>query len=518
MTWHDWCNFQIGQLRADRGAAIAPATLQPLFPVWNDPSTWNVAGLPLSSMNQYQASLGNCTIHSPRNIFGLWYQDDWQVTSRLTLNLGVRYDVETDAFANELQVPNVPGALGEVFLKAGRPNDTNNVSPRFGAAWSLNDRTVIRGGAGIYFSEVINQAAHPVRFATVQVVPQVPFDNRADFAVNPWNGPLPSFAAIQPTFCNNRPELAANFGLANPGCTRRAVGQTLVAPNAQYPHSYQTSIGFQRQVGNTMSVTADYAYTALRHDRVTGYNVNLGFDPATGKNYNFNTDFAHRPYPDWGAVLMDIFEGKTNTHSLQTSWSKRMNNRWQASGTYTLSGYWDGTPDPWSGIPGTSFGTGGPVPFNVAEPFSAQYGLGATDQRHRAVFNGIWDVGYGFQLSGLYFATSGLRYGRTYGGDQAVTGATINSTRVRPDGSVVPRNAFLGAPLHRVDLRVQRRFRLAGRTSVDGIFEAFNLFNHENYGAYATTESSGASFGQPSQNLNVAYQPRMMQLGFRATF
>lgn len=72
----------------------------------------------------------------------------------------------------------------------------------------------------------------------------------------------------------------------------------------------------------------------------------------------------------------------------------------------------------------------------------------------------------------------------------------------------------LADPIHRVDIRVQQRFPIGGRTRVDGILEVFNLFDHANFGSYTTLESS-PRYGQPTQNLNVAYQPRILQLGFR---
>ena len=66
-------------------------------------------------------------------------------------------------------------------------------------------------------------------------------------------------------------------------------------------------------------------------------------------------------------------------------------------------------------------------------------------------------------------------------------------------------------------MRVQRRFRLSGRTSVDGLAEVFNVFNRANYGSYVTQESN-RSYGQPSFNSNIAYQPRMLQFGIRVAF
>jgi hypothetical protein len=63
-------------------------------------------------------------------------------------------------------------------------------------------------------------------------------------------------------------------------------------------------------------------------------------------------------------------------------------------------------------------------------------------------------------------------------------------------------------------MRVQRRFRLGSHLTADGIFEVFNLFNHANFNSYVTNASSPA-FRRPVQDTNLAYAPRMLQLGFR---
>src|SRR5262249_49935112 len=149
----------------------------------------------------------------------------------------------------------------------------------------------------------------------------------------------------------------------------------------------------------------------------------------------------------------------------------------------------------------------------VAPDLGGQYSLAAGDQRHRAVFNGIWDMGRGFQLSGLYFFSSGVRYATSYGGDLRGLGSG-GEQRLRTDGTIVPRNNFVGAPLHRMDLRLQRRFAFNGHAGVDGLLEVFNVFNHANYGTYNTQESNRL-YGTPSYNSNVSYQPRVLQLGFR---
>ena len=161
-------------------------------------------------------------------------------------------------------------------------------------------------------------------------------------------------------------------------------------------------------------------------------------------------------------------------------------------------------------------GFGQVVSFPVAPDLGDEYGLSTADQRHRAVFNSIWEVGRGFQLSGLYFFGSGQRYATSYGGDRRNSGGQAGG-RLRPDGTIVPLNDFVGDPIHRVDMRMQQRIPLGGRARIDGILEVFNVFNHANYGSYTTAESNSL-YGLPSQNANVAYAPRMLQLGFRLTF
>ena len=96
------------------------------------------------------------------------------------------------------------------------------------------------------------------------------------------------------------------------------------------------------------------------------------------------------------------------------------------------------------------------------------------------------------------------------------TGST-GGTRRRDDGSVIPRNSFVGTPLHRVDARLQQRISLGGRRSLDGILEVFNLLDHANYGSF-TTDVDSTLYATPVYNSDVAYASRAVQLGFRLAF
>ena len=313
-----------------------------------------------------------------------------------------------------------------------------------------------------------------------------------DFATNPFNGAPPTFEqALRVT-------------------GRDAAPQGISSANLHLPYSWQTSIGVQRQIGQTVAFNADYVYTGTRSDS-NSRNANLSYNPATGANYPYS-DVSKRPYPTWGRITTLYSEGSSAYHGLQTAFTKRLNHNWQASATYTLSGFY--STDGAAQGPCWAAGVFSPCPagFKVTPDVGGDSSFASADQRHRAVFSGIWQLPYSFQLSGLYFFSSGVRRSTSYGADLRDRGSS--SGRLRPDGSIIPRNPFVGLPLHRVDFRLLKKFAIAGNVKVDGIFEMFNVFNHANYGTYTTSESS-AAYGKPQTDPNVAYQPRMLQLGFR---
>ena len=300
------------------------------------------------------------------------------------------------------------------------------------------------------------------------------------------------------------------------GCLRREITREIPPPGVEVQYSNQASIGLQQQLATAMALEANYVYTAGRAEE-RDHNMNLSYNPATGVNYPF-ADITRRPYPQWGLVLGEFMNGQSLYRALETSFTKRMRNRWQASATYTFGKFYDAFSDPVNivFVNGKEDPIEVPLGFKVARDLGREWTLASTDQRHRAVFNGIWDAGHGFEVSGVYFYSSGQRFSTNVGVDRRDLG-TSGQNRLRADGTIAPRNALAGLPIHRTDLRFQRRFRLLGKQTIDGIFEVFNAFNHKNYGSYVTNESN-ARYGQPNVNTNIAYQPRVLQLGFRFAF
>jgi hypothetical protein len=470
------------------GGAV-PANLEQLFPVYNDTTTWNVNAL-LPLVRSFSWQVGNIEQGLWRPDVAAWLQDDWAITTKLTLNLGIRYDVSHNQFANETEIPSCsrPGCTTPPFLVGNRPSDKNNVAPRFGFVYSLNDRTVVRGGAGKFYSIASSNVGTQVLQAVNIAEVFVPFDGRPDFITNPLNGPVPTYEQV----------------INDPG-RERSILDTISVPRYQEPEAYQGSIGFERQFGPALAFSSDFLAYEARGEGGRGFfnrNINLQYNPATGTNYP-SSDKSHRNWPDWGPIVQEQYGFKTSRRALDLTLEKRMRNRWMLGGTYTLNFTKDYQPPPDVGFP-------------LALDYGGEWTYAVLDQRHRAVFNGIWQMGHGFELSGLYFYGSGQRFATTWGGGDLRQEGFVSTNRVRSNGTIVPRNNFVGRPIHRVDLRFTKRVTL-GRVKLDGVWELFNVFNHENYGSYVTAESN-AQYGQPTANTNVAYQPRMMQLGFKVAF
>ena len=488
-----------GTILANNGPI--PANIESLFPdPWNA-DTWNFAALsPIT--RSYTIGIGSFPNHYPQPKYGAWAQDDWRLTPRLTLNLGLRYDLSINAWANDVGVA--------PFYRAGRPNDANNIQPRLGFAYQVNDRTVIRGGSGLYYADALTvDAFWPYYNAQIARI-QVNNDGRPDFAANPLNGqPLPTYEQAQSQFCHSAAQ-AANFAAwqgrnftGTAPCLLLAL-QEMPAPDQymQMARSWNSSIGFQRQFGSVTEIQADYVFRKGDHEKDTIDNINLSYDPTTRANLPY-TNRAALPYPQYGVISMIPHNTHSKYHGIQSAFTKRMSQRWQASATYTLSWFWDAENQPFSGL--------NIVPFTVAPDMGNYFTYGADDQRHRFVFNGIWQVWKGLQLSAVHYSGAGIRANTNYGGDNRNTGANF-SQRLRPNGTIVERNSFIQPAQNKTDIRLQQRIPLHGRSSVDLIAEVFNAFNRHNF--TLVTQESAANFRQPQ----TPGQYRTAQIGFRLSF
>jgi hypothetical protein len=503
----------------DASVGPVPANIGDLFPVWNDPTTWFLD--PLSPISRgWTQAIGEFEIHcvaSPDTCrrrkpdVGAWFQDNWNVNAKLTLNLGVRWDFSKDGMGQDFVYPYVQSYPGIPAIKEKQPQELTNFGPRIGGAYALDEKTVFRGGWGLYFAGITDRNAHASYINLANGAYQVLNDGRPNFASDPYN-------------------LAGGGQPPTPGdVENQARGQLRGTPsliyNAKTPYSYQTSVGVQRQLGPTLSVQADYVWVGIRREPAAR-NINLSFDPATGVNFPF-TDVSRRPYPLYGAINVWLDDSYSNYHGLETALIKRFSNRWQGGITYTLAKTSNYYPEP------INPGCAGPINgltmtcetyFRVAEDLGGEYGvrgaggvqtLSEPDQRHRLVFNGVYELPRGLQVSGLYIYSSGIRQTTTFGSDVRNTGlAEYGGGRLRADGTIIPRNSVVDDPIHRVDLRIQGRIR-SGRVLIMPLAEVFNLFNSENF--IRNWVELSPFYTQPiGQSVGSGY--RVVQLGVRTQF
>jgi hypothetical protein len=221
------------------------------------------------------------------------------------------------------------------FMLSGRPQNTTNIQPRLGFVYQLNQRTVLRGGAGKYYGEMV-QTTYPSEAKTVAVV-EVLNDGRPDFATNPLNGPTPTYDEAIRRYCSS-PEQAGAFATwkasgyaGNAPCLLRGNGELKQPPPYNINSSWQSSIGFERQLGAETVLEADYIFTKSRDEGWEDLNVNIAYNPATGVNYP-NSNRSLLPYPDFGVVAMTVQNGRSTYHGLQTALTKRMSHHWQGAG------------------------------------------------------------------------------------------------------------------------------------------------------------------------------------------
>jgi len=529
-TWETTCQTCMGQFTANNGSLTADV-IQSMIANVNDVTTWNLA--PLSAVttqyirnvamtsSPFSRPAGNngFTEYAPRHVVAWWAQDDWAATSKLTLNLGVRYDANIDEFVNWVEF--------KPFIEAGRPQDLNNLAPRLGFNYALNDKTVIRGGYGIYYGTATGQPPLFTLRYVQQIAMTVTNDGRPDFAVNPFNGPAPTYDQAKALLC------AFQANPASPTCNLRHSTQNFAAPDLVDPWSHQASAGFARQLGSQMSFEADWVFTGDR-DQLNTRNVNVGYNPLTGAPYPLvggtaAANYINRPYPGWGTVQMNRSDGQQSYNALQTAFTKRMANHWQAAASYTYSRtrVFDQLPlNPGCQYPVTTVAGSGvyrcDVPVTLPPDVSENAWYPGKDQHNRVTFNGIWEAPYGVQLSGLYiFGDNGWETPQA-GVDvrnQGATGQTSAQGRLRANGTIIERNSLNLPAIHRVDMRLQKRISITQRFKIDGIFEVYNLFNRANFDpTLFTLNEQNARYSQPNASTTLAYSPRMLQFGFRTQF
>jgi hypothetical protein len=486
--------------------------------------------------------------------YGMFVQDDWKVTSRLTLNLGLRYDLETPRISPYDQsssvdlhainpIANVPGIVTFAGVD-GEPRrpfdmDKNNIAPRFGFAYRLfGDRTVIRGGYGIFFGnpDDVGQASGTraaLGFATTQLITS-PDQNQTPSMY--LRDGYPAYTPPGPEFRN------AGFGVDSSVDYFERTRRT--------PYSQQFNFGIQQQV---RGVLLEAQYLANLGRKLTGNNININqvLPELVGKPGSLQS---RRPYPQYTAVnLLSPNFGISSYHGVLLRAEKRYENGLQFLWTYTYSHMLDNVDAIANGDFGGTPGSGYQDYYNRR----LDYATSPLDIKHNVTFNVVYDLPWGpgrkwlnggpasailggWQLSVLATIFTGPVYGVTTQQDTCECGATgpqradiLRDPELAKGERTVERwfdtSAFAqperftfgdaGRAVGRApgqanfDIGIMKNFQIAERYRLQFRGELFNAFNKANFGI------PGTAFGSPNfGTITSAATGRSVQLGLKLYF
>lgn len=416
--------------------------------------------------------------------FAGFFQDDWRVRPQLSLNLGLRYEVDTDV--KNVSRVNQLNPLILPFLRGSRAADKNNFGPRVGFNYSSKDgRMSVHGGYGIYYDRVTLEIQSLERGLDGRALPIEVRAGNLFFIPPPclFNPACGQFPPPAPTLAN------PFTGFILPGAG--AGGINIIDNGMQNPMVQQVNLGVQREFASNYVLRADYLHNFGTHF-IIGRTIGSVFNPVVG-----------------GPDLVKNLESSVNTKydGLLVSFEKRLSHNYQFRASYTLSKAFNYAND--DQIP---FSNGPVDPNNLQR----EYGPTPNDQRHRFVFSGTFDLPYGIRLAPIYTLASGVPMDillpdgssripalqRNAGGRLFHTGADLNTfiQQVNASGGVggqplpqVRGDARFNDSFNSVDLRVSKTFRIGEGVKIEPIAEVFNLFNVTNVLGVSNVNYSGFS-------------------------
>jgi len=398
----------------------------------------------------------NSSVDFPVTSFGGFVQDHWSLGRQLTVDLGVRYDFER--------------------LPAGFNQDTNNVSPRIGLAWSPSPKWVFRAGYGVFFDRyVLANLTRAIERNGSQAFEQVVDGNAATSL----------FAATQ-----GGPLVAPAYGVA----------PSVFSPDRRMatPYSQQASAGAEYLLATSLTLRADYLFVhGVKVPRTLNVNLlppvvltlanasSLGVSSPTDQQIGrevfssgrFNTQFDD---------IYQLQNSASSTYSgVSFTLNRRMNDELEFSASYTLSKTFDDASD---------FDEQPQSPFDLR----GENAVSRQQQQQRFVFNALWELPIGDEEDkGGKAGENTSRFTETFSHIEVAPILTLESGRPvnpltgldsnrshafplsgRPLG--LGRNSLNTPTLATMDFRVLKYFPFGGVKRLDVVAEFFNLFNSAN--------------------------------------
>ncbi len=514
-------------------------------------ATYNLADFMFGARSEYQ--LVNFYVADYRQVMNYAYiQDDWKVSRNLTLNLGMRYEYATPQWDANMRLSNfdpvsnqlIPARDGSIAERAQVNPDRNNFAPRIGFAYSMDPRTVVRGGYGIAY-------AH--------------FNRAGGGNILGINGPQVVIAAIaqQPDAPGLRPtQDGYPVGLTNPENFDPLRANISYIPRDTRTAYVQTwTMSVQRQVGKNGLI--DIGYVGNNSTNLILFaDFNQARPNMPGQNLPIQ---ARRPNQDFAAITVTWPGARANYHALQAKFEQRYQN-----GLYLLSSFVYSKAIDTVGQALEAQGTGGRASPQSFFDIAAERAVSDFDQTLNSTTSLVWEVPVGrgrrfgssmpllgeyvlggWQVSGINSMWSGQplnlsynppaafqvsqtlpdwRGGISYRPNLVGPAQTPKATRtidnfLNPDNVVIPndpsrpfgnagRNVARSYPLYQFDVGVSKSFPMP-REGMELQFrtEAFNLLNRTNF-RNAIANRSAAGFGQ----VRSTFPARQVQFALRLVF
>jgi hypothetical protein len=460
-----------------------------------------------------QANAGNSYYFEDNKMFGLYFQDDWKVNRRLTLNLGLRWDKDMGLNGGNVQ----PLSRAYQELKAiGSPyagiphNENKDFSPRFGLVYSLTNsgKHVLRLGYGLYFGQIfqniplfMEQQANANLFTTVSYTS---------------SGPGSPTASVLP---NGELLSAWRFGIdpippQAPGGSQLSTGATgqMMDPNYRNPYSEQWNGGYSYQVTQNSVIEVEYVHELGLHESKT-----IVINPTINGVRDTTAAFQALGLPVLGGIRDYMSIGRSRYDAMNVSYRRRLSGRFSINTSYVLSKAlaYNGNS--------AAFGNGPTDELNWFAP----HDLGPTppDERHRITVSGLVNLPGGVTFTPIMQWATGRPYNLTegitdvygYGSGVGTTHdivlnsdpANLTATAAYTDAQLLAclaantchqlsYNYERGEDFFQLDARFGKIFRIREKAKVEVFFQAFDLTNRANFGTSYGGNIRTSTFMQPT--------------------